>query len=121
MNASAYSKTKSVQSFIELVQTFADTKILKSEIEKLSKVDTESYHDDNGFDVLHHAIISNNIEAVTILFLKGYFLPPHEYSSLSYIHLAAKFGHRSILGLLLQDRPHDNITTVFKYQSASQK
>ena len=120
MNASAYSKIKAVQSFIELVQTFADTKILKSEIEKLSKVDTESYHDDNGFDVLHHAIISNNIEAVTILFLKGYFLPPHEYHSLSYVHLAAKLGYRSILGLLLQDRPHDNIATVFKYQSASQ-
>lgn len=121
MNASAYSKIKAVQSFIELVQTFADTKILKSEIEKLSKVDTESYHDDNGFDVLHHAIISNNIEAVTILFLKGYFLPPHEYHSLSYVHLAAKLGHRSILGLLLQDRPHDNVAAVFKYQSVSQQ
>ena len=108
-------------SFIKLVQTFADTKILKSEIEKLSKVDTESYHDYNGFDVLHHAIISNNIEAVMILFLKGYLLPPHEYPSLSYVHLEAKRGHMSILGLLLQDRPHDNITTMFKYQSASQK
>ncbi|XP_071133869.1 uncharacterized protein [Mytilus edulis] len=121
MNRSQHSNTRAVQSLIQLVQTFADTKVVKSEVDKLSKIGIESYHDENNLDVLHHAIIANNIEAVTVLFFKGYFLPPHEYCSISYMHLAAKLGHRTILGLLLQDRPHDNKATIFKYQSASQK
>lgn len=121
MNSSQNASTRAAQSLIELVQTFADTKILKSEIDRISKCDTESYHDGNGLNVLHHAIIANNIEAVTLLFVKGYFLPPHENSSLSYVHLAAKLGHRAILGLLLQDRPDDNKATEFKYASAGQK
>lgn len=79
MNRSQHSNTRAVQSLIQLVQTFADTKVVKSEVDKLSKIGIESYHDENDLDVLHHAIIANNIEAVTVLFFKGYFLPPHEY------------------------------------------
>lgn len=121
MNSSQTSRSRSVQSLIELVQTFADIKLVRSEVERFSKNDIESYQDEQGLDVLHHAIIANNIEVVTLMFFKGYYLPPHEMQTISYMHLAAKLGHRTVLGLLLQDRPHDNKAVIFKYQSASQK
>ncbi|KAK3097290.1 hypothetical protein FSP39_008394 [Pinctada imbricata] len=106
-------------SFVQLVQTYAETSVLKTNVEKVPKDVIENTYDDRGMDLLHYAIIANNTEAVSLLFHKGFFKPPHEFHSFPYVHLAARLGHKTILGLLLQERPNDNQPEAFSYKTKS--
>ena len=106
-------------SILHLVQTYAETSVLKASIERIPKSVIETTEDEKGMDLLHYAIIANNTEAVSLLFMKGIFKPPHQYKSFPYTHLAARLGHKTILGLLLQERPNDNQPEVFTYKSKS--
>lgn len=99
-----------MSSLVHMIQTYGETSALKTCIEKISKKSIEQYKGENGMDVLHYAIIANNMEAVSLLFHKGIFKPPHESSSFPYLHLAARLGHKMILNMLLQERPLDTKT-----------
>lgn len=68
-----------MSSLVHMIQTYGETSALKTCIEKISKKSIEQYKGENGMDVLHYAIIANNMEAVSLLFHKGIFKPPHEF------------------------------------------
>ncbi|XP_062577317.1 uncharacterized protein LOC134239170 [Saccostrea cucullata] len=110
-----------VSSLVHMIQTYSETAALKACIEKANKKTIEQYKGENGMDVLHLAIIANNVEAVSLLFHKGIFKPPHESSSFPYMHLAARLGHKTILNMLLQERPLDNVPAVFNYKSTGDR
>lgn len=114
-------ESSTVSSLVHMIQTYGETSTLKTCIEKINKKSIEQYKGENGMDVLHYAIIANNMEAVSLLFHKGIFKPPHESSSFPYIHLAARLGHKMILNMLLQERPLDNVPAVFNYKSAGDR
>lgn len=73
----------------------------------------KAFVDVNGFDVLHHAIIANNVVLVNALLSPGLFLPPHLPKFCPYIHLACRLGYKTILQLLLNARPTDNTISHF--------
>lgn len=114
-------ESSTVSSLVHMIQTYAETTVLRACIEKVSKKTIEQFKGENGMDVLHYAIIANNMEAASILFHKGLFKPPHESSSFPYMHLAARLGHRMILNMLLQERPLDNVPAVFNYKSTGDR
>ena len=99
------------------VQTTEDVKKLRHQIDKCGQKILCEWTDLNGYDIMHHAIISNNIEAVQILFSLGFFKPPHEPKQHSYMHVAANTGNRAIMSMLLQERPRDfsNRKSTFKW------
>ena len=84
-------------------------------IERCDKRPLLAWTDDTGYDILHHAILSNNIEALGIIFALGLFKPPHEPKSHSYIHLACNLGNKAIVSMLLQERARDNKIANFKW------
>lgn len=110
-----------LSTLVHMIQTYSETSALKACIEKANKTSIEQYVGENGMDVLHYAIIANNMEAVSLLFHKGIFKPPHETSSFPYMHLAARLGHKMILNMLLQERPLDNVAAVFNYKSTGDR
>ena len=114
-------ESKMLSTLVHMIQTYSETSALKACIEKANKTSIEQYVGENGMDVLHYAIIANNMEAVSLLFHKGIFKPPHETSSFPYMHLAARLGHKMILNMLLQERPLDNVAAVFNYKSTGDR
>nr|KAG5711117.1 hypothetical protein BaRGS_004761 [Batillaria attramentaria] len=103
-------KTKPITDvLLEDIKTHATTEIFRRHLEKCSRLKVESWKDADGLDLLHHAILENNFVVVGTFFAQGYFKPPHEVTtSWSYVHLAATLGHRTIVSMLLQERPFDN-------------
>ncbi|KAK3580415.1 hypothetical protein CHS0354_012438 [Potamilus streckersoni] len=98
------------------VHSVEDVDRLRHYLDKLDRNTIQSWSDDQGLDVLHHAIMSNNIECLEMIFAKGHFKPPLEPKSLPYIHMAASLGHRAILFALLQARPSDNRTAPYSWK-----
>lgn len=76
--------------------------------------------DNEHLDILHYAVQSNYAEAVHLLFLKGFFVEPHQPSCVPYLHLACKLGHAAIVSILLKERPHDiDRTANFRCQNST--
>ncbi|KAL3882208.1 hypothetical protein ACJMK2_028576 [Sinanodonta woodiana] len=98
------------------VRSVEDVDRLRQCLNKLDRNTIQSWSDDQGLDVLHHAIMSNNMECLEMIFAKGHFKPPYEPKSLPYIHLAASLGHRAILLALLQTRPSDNRIAPYSWK-----
>ncbi|XP_045197821.2 uncharacterized protein LOC123552323 [Mercenaria mercenaria] len=98
------------------INTTEDVSRIRNCFEKCDREQLLSWTDKNGYDILHHAIMSENIEAVGIIFALGHFKPPHEPKFHSYIHLAANFGNRTIVAMLLQERPRDYSTKKTKFK-----
>lgn len=96
--------------------TTEDVIILRQSLEKCKKTDILQWTDENDYDILHHAILASNVEALGMIFALGYFKAPHEPMRHSYIHLAANFGNRSITAMLLQERPQDYSTQKTKFK-----
>ena len=104
-------------SLYQKVSTSDDITKIRQLIEKCDKRSLFAWTDDGGYDILHHAILSDNIEALGIIFALGLFKPPHEPKTHSYIHVACNLGNKAIVSMLLQERPRDNKTTNFKWVS----
>ncbi|XP_060080244.1 uncharacterized protein LOC132559629 [Ylistrum balloti] len=104
-----------VKTIVNLIKSTNEASVLKDGIAKFSKAAIEWYVDSEDLDILHHAIICNNIEAVGLFFHQGYFKLPHESPSVPYLHLSARLGHKTILAMLIQERGHDNVPMKFKY------
>ncbi|XP_060564978.1 uncharacterized protein LOC132724177 [Ruditapes philippinarum] len=98
------------------INTTEDVFRLRGCFEKCDRDQLLSWTDKDGYDILHHAIMSENIEAVGIIFALGHFKPPHEPKFHSYIHLAANFGSKTIVIMLLQERPRDYSTNKSKFK-----
>lgn len=98
------------------IDTTEDVSRLRRCLEKCDREQLLSWTDKNGYDILHHAIMSENIEAVGMIFALGHFKPPHEPKFHSYIHVAANYGNRSIVVMILQERPRDYSTKKTKYK-----
>lgn len=73
-----------------------------------TKEDVMRWVDENELDLLHHAIILNNPEAIEHLLSHGFFQAPFEPRSNLYAHLACFLGHRTCLNIILQYRKDDN-------------
>lgn len=105
---------------LEDIRLHAGADVLRSHIQRCSRQKLESWKDGHGLDLLHYAIMENSYVAAGTFFAHGFFKPPHEPStaSWSYVHMAAALGYRSILSLLLQERPYDNkkVTEFFRVQ-----
>lgn len=105
---------------LEDIRLHAGADVLRSHIQRCSRQKLESWKDGHGLDLLHYAIMENSYVAAGTFFGQGFFKPPHEPStaSWSYVHMAAALGYRSILSLLLQERPYDNkkVTEFFRVQ-----
>ena len=99
------------------VNTSDDIAKIRQSLKKCDKSSLLSWTDETGYDILHHAILSNNIEAVGIIFALGLFKPPHEPLAHPYIHLASNLGNKAIVSMLLQDRPRDNKMARFQWVS----
>ena len=99
------------------VNTSDDITKIRQTIEKCEKRSLFSWTDDADYDILHHVILSNNIEALGIIFALGLFKPPHEPKTHSYIHVACNLGNKAIVSMLLQERQRDNKTAMFKWVS----
>ncbi|KAH3729493.1 hypothetical protein DPMN_055465 [Dreissena polymorpha] len=84
-----------------------DVSALRQCLEKCERAALLSWVDENGYDMLHHTILANNVEAEGMLFALGLFKAPHEPKLHSYLHVAANLGNRSITAMLLQERPGD--------------
>ena len=100
------------------VNTNDDISKIKQSLEKCDRNSLQSWTDDSGYNILHHSILSNNIEAVGIIFALGLFKPPHEPGSHPYIHLASNLGNQTVVSMILQERPRDNKVARFKWVSA---
>ena len=98
-----------------------DSSDLYTYLEKCKNEEITSWHDQDGLDVMHHAILSHNAISVGCLFSRGLFKPPHEPGSFPYIHLACKTGQKSVVVLLLQERPFDNRPALFSYGDRESK
>ncbi|KAL4233476.1 hypothetical protein ACF0H5_008157 [Mactra antiquata] len=98
------------------ILTTEDVSSVRQCLEKCERKYLLAWTDEGGYDVLHHAIMANNIEAVGMIFAMGLFKPPHEPKYHPYIHLAANFGNRSISVMILQERPQDYSTTRTKFK-----
>lgn len=98
------------------LQTTEDVLNLRQCLEKVEKSALLSWTDNEGYDILHHAIMADNTEAVGMMFALGHFKAPHEPKCHSYIHLAANFGNRSVAVMLLQERPRDYSTKKTKFK-----
>lgn len=96
--------------------TTEDVSRLRNCLETCERVKLLAWTDNNGYDILHHAILSDNIEAVGMIFALGHFKPPHEPVFHSYMHVAANYGNRSICVMLLQERPRDYSTKKTKFK-----
>ena len=99
------------------VDTNEDITKIRQSIEKCEKKALLSWTDESGYDILHHAVLSNNIEAVGIIFALGLFKPPHEPKNHPYLHVACNLGNKAITSMLLQERPRDNKMTSFQWVS----
>jgi hypothetical protein len=94
---------------LEDIKLHVGTEMLKRHLEKCSQRRLQGWRDEEGLDIMHHAILENNLVVVGSLLALGYFKPPHQPAiSWSYVHLAAVLGQRSVVSMLLQERPYDN-------------
>ena len=89
------------------IQTSEDVTKLRQCLKICGRSVLQSWADGNGYDALHHVIMADNAEAMGIIFAMGHFKAPHEPKYHSYIHLAANFGNRTNVAMLLQERPSD--------------
>lgn len=63
--------------------------------------------DEDGLDLLHHAVLSNNSDGLRLLLLKNIFTETEPPELCPYLHLAAAAGNPTIVNILLQERPND--------------
>ncbi len=56
-------RDRSINAVLQSIQQDDDSATLVSHIEKLSPNALQSWHDDSDNDLLHHAILSNNVVA----------------------------------------------------------
>lgn len=96
--------------------TTEDVSRIRNCLETCERVQLLTWTDTNGYDILHHAIMSANVEAVGMIFALGHFRAPHEPMFHSYLHVAANCGNRSISVMLLQERPRDYSTKKTKFR-----
>lgn len=95
-----------MEAFIKAIQDWEPLPILKGLLEKdVNRVN--NWTDSNQFDCMHHVILASNSEAMRLLFLKGYFKEPHQPLCNTYLHFACYLGRRSLLNILLEERPGD--------------
>ncbi|KAL8606784.1 hypothetical protein ACOMHN_049613 [Nucella lapillus] len=98
------------------VKLHVNPEMFKRHLQKCSRARLQSWTDKKDMDILHHAILENNMVVVGTLFAMSYFKPPHEVAtSWSYVHLAAVLGQRTIVSMLLQERPFDNRKVVLDW------
>lgn len=99
---------------LRTIQIIEETHRLKKLL-VFTKLELQSWCDSNGMDMLHHAICANNIEAASMLFARGFFKAPHEPTGYPYMHLSSALGHKTILLMLFQERPHDNRPVTYRW------
>ena len=105
-----------LSTLLDDIKLHVDNQMFKRHLEKCSRRKLESWKDENDLDLLHHAILENNFVVVGNLFALGFFKPPHEVvTSWLYVHMAAVLGERTIISMLLQERPYDNKKTVLDW------
>ena len=105
----AADKTESsIKAFIDSVKKKQGTEDFSRYLTYCPRDAVHKWRDENGLDILHHSILGDSAEAVSYLLNNGYFLEPHHPEVSPYLHLAAKFGHRAVINMLLNHRPHDN-------------
>ncbi|XP_076466449.1 uncharacterized protein LOC143297825 [Babylonia areolata] len=98
------------------IKLHVNTDIFKCHLQKCSRGRLESWTDDNNLDLLHHAVLEKNFVVVGLFFAMGYFKPPHQVAiSWTYVHVAAILGQRTIVSMLLQERPFDNRKVVLDW------
>ncbi|XP_025092822.1 uncharacterized protein LOC112563219 isoform X2 [Pomacea canaliculata] len=93
--------------FLQAVKDRQSNKVLHNILGLISKEEFMGWVDGHGLDILHHAIMLDNAEAVDFLLKLGYFARPHQPAVNLYTHLAAHLGHRTVLSVLIQHRPDD--------------
>ena len=107
----------SISTLLDDIKLHINTEIFKKHLQKCPRQKLQSWKDANDFDLLHHAILENNFVAVGTLFALGFFKPPHEVvTSWTYVHLAAVLGERTVISMLLQERPYDNKKVVLDWE-----
>ncbi|XP_041354799.1 uncharacterized protein LOC121372512 [Gigantopelta aegis] len=104
-----------ISDVLSSIERHDDSSDLHACLERCKTEEITSWYDDNGLDIMHHAVLSHNAISVGCLLSRGLFKPPHEPASFPYIHLACKTGQKSVVVLLLQERPFDNRPALFSY------
>ncbi|XP_067674477.1 poly [ADP-ribose] polymerase tankyrase-1-like [Haliotis asinina] len=103
------------QEVLRSILNHEDSINLRSSIDTCSPGALQSWRDSSGLDLLHHAILTNNVVAVGTLFSRGLFKTPHEPGRHPYLHLACHLGYKSLLIMLLQERAGDNKPALFHF------
>ncbi|XP_046583384.1 uncharacterized protein LOC124290642 [Haliotis rubra] len=104
-----------VQAVLRSILNHEDSTNLRNLIDKCSLGALLSWRDSSDLDLLHHAILTNNVVAVGTLFSRGLFKTPHEPGRHPYLHLACHLGYKSLLIMLLQERADDNKPALFHF------
>ncbi|XP_063448718.1 uncharacterized protein LOC134728166 [Mytilus trossulus] len=99
---------KTIEHFIDAVKGRAPPDRLRHYLGESKPRHIVDWTDDNGLDLLHHCIILNSSESVEFLLSHRYFNESHQPKYNPYLHLAAKLGLRTILGVILTHRQNDN-------------
>ena len=98
---------KTILHFIDAVKGRAPADRLRHYLGECKQRYIVDWTDDNGLDLLHHCIILNSAEAVEYLLSHRYFNESHQPKYNPYLHLAAKLGHRVVIGIIYTHRPND--------------
>lgn len=99
---------KAIQNFIDAVKGRATVDRLRHFLGECKPRYIVEWIDESGLDLLHRCIILNSPEAVEFLLSNRFFNESHQPKYNPYLHLAAKLGHRAIIGIILQYRWNDN-------------
>ena len=99
---------KTIEHFIDAVKDHAPVDRLRHYLGETKARHIVEWKDTNDLDLLHHCILMKSVEAVEFLLSYKYFNESHQPLYNPYLHLAAKLGHRSIIGLLIKYRPNDD-------------
>lgn len=98
---------------LEAVEFHLESTEIKSALNKCSVDVINSWKDSYSFNLLHHSILKNNLIAVTLLFNRGCFKPPHKPESWPYLHLVAVLGHSSLISTIVQETGyHDSLLSL---------
>ncbi|XP_046334001.2 uncharacterized protein LOC124116633 [Haliotis rufescens] len=108
-------KDKHIQAVLRSILNHEDSTSLRNSIDKCSPGALQTWRDSSDLDLLHHAILTNNVVAVGTLFSRGLFKTPHEPNRHPYLHLACHLGYRSLVIMLLQERADDNKPALFDF------
>ncbi|KAK7107323.1 hypothetical protein V1264_015268 [Littorina saxatilis] len=105
-----------ITTLLDDIKLNVDTEMFKRHLEKCSRRKLETWRDKDDLDLMHHAIMESNFVVVGNFFALGFFKPPHEVmTSWLYVHVAAVLGQRTIVSMLLQERPYDNRKVVLDW------